>query len=410
MEKIDLPKGFLASGVSCEIKEGSNKNDLGILFSQIPSDVAGVFTTNKVKSASVLICMERVKKGIAQVIVVNSGNANACTGERGLKDALLITKEVSKLLNIPEEYVLIASTGVIGKFLPMEKILPKIPLAVKNLSPYRGMDFQKAIMTTDTKPKYICKSFSIEDKEIKITGIAKGSGMIHPNLATMLVFIITDISISSSLLKEALDYAVEESFNMISIDGDTSTNDTVLILANGMAENLKIIEKNKDYDKFKFVLKEVCIYLAKEIAKDGEGATKLIEVKVINAPNKDTAKILARSVISSNLVKSAIYGEDANWGRIMCALGYADCDFNPSKVDIYIGDILVAKDGTFAPFDEKRAKKVLSQKEVYITIDLKAGNYSAISWGCDLTEEYVKINAKYPNAISPKQTIPHIGA
>lgn len=395
MEKITLPKGFLASGISCEIKEGSKKKDFGIIFSKVPGDVVGVFTKNKVKAAPVIITMERIKSKKAQVIVANSGNANACTGKKGIEDALLISKEVSKILNVPKDYILLTSTGVIGKFLPIEKILPKISLAIENLGEEGGMDFQTAIMTTDTKPKFKSVSFFVEDKEIIITGIAKGSGMIHPNLATMLVFILTDANISSTLLEEALKDSLDDSFHMISVDRDTSTNDTVLLLANGMAENPKILNKDENYEKFRSSLKEVCIHLAKEIAGDGEGATKLIEVKVINAPDKNTAKILARSVISSNLVKSAIYGEDANWGRIMCALGYADCDFDPSKVDIYIGDILVAKDGVGISFDEERAKKILSQKEVYITVDLKDGEYSATSWGCDLTEEYVKINAKY---------------
>jgi len=396
LNNIYLPLGFLASGITCGIKDQSGKKDLGLLFSEVPGEVSGVFTKNKVKSASLLLCMERVKKGIAQAIVVNSGNANTCTGEKGYKDALLITKEISKQLNIPENYVLIASTGVIGKFLPIDKILPKISLCIKNLSPYNGMDFQEAIMTTDTKPKYICRTFNINNKDIKITGIAKGSGMIHPNLATMLVFILTDISISSSLLKESLMCAVDESFNMISVDRDMSTNDTVIILANGMAKNPKIVEKNKDYEIFKSILKEVCIYLAKEIVKDGEGATKLIEVKVVNAPIREDAKILAKSVISSNLVKTAIYGKDPNWGRIICALGYANCDFDPSKVDIYIGNIPVCKKGVGLEFDENYVREeILSKETIYITIDLNDGKYSAIAWGCDLTEEYIKINSNY---------------
>ncbi len=395
MQRINLPKGFLASGISCGIKKESNKKDFGLIFSEVPGKCAGVFTKNKVKAAPVLITMERIRNGIAQVIVANSGNANACTGDKGIKDALLISKEISKHLNIPEEYILLASTGVIGKPLPIERIISKIPFAIKKLSWNRGMDFQEAIMTTDKKPKFIYKSFLMKEKEICITGIAKGSGMIHPDLATMLSFILTDISISSSLLDKALKEAVKESFNMISVDRDTSTNDTVIILANGGSKNPEILEEDENYERFKNTLKEVCIYLAKKIAKDGEGATKIIEVKVINAYTKETARTLARSVVSSNLVKCAIYGEDANWGRILCALGYADSDFDPSKVDIYIDKILVAKDGSYVSFCEDEVSKILSGDNIRIVIDLKAGKFCATAWGCDLTEEYVKINSKY---------------
>ncbi len=395
MQRINLPKGFLASGISCGIRKESDKKDFGLIFSEVPANCAGVFTKNKVKAAPVLITMERIKNGIAQVIVANSGNANACTGDVGIRDALLISKEVSSLLNIPEEYILLASTGVIGKPLPTERIIPKIPFAIKKLSWDGGMDFQESIMTTDKKPKFIFKSFLIEDKEICITGIAKGSGMIHPDLATMLSFILTDISISSTLLDKALKEAVQESFNMISVDRDTSTNDTVIVLANGISKNPKILEEDENYERFKNTLKEVCIHLAKEIVKDGEGATKFIEVKVINAYTKKTARTLARSVVSSNLVKCAIYGEDANWGRILCALGYANSDFDPSKVDIYIDEVLVAKDGSYVSFCEDEVSKILSGDNIRILIDLKAGKFCATAWGCDLTEEYVKINAKY---------------
>ncbi|MCX7845612.1 MAG: bifunctional glutamate N-acetyltransferase/amino-acid acetyltransferase ArgJ [Dictyoglomaceae bacterium] len=395
MQRLRLPKGFLASGISCGIKEKSDKKDFGLIFSETPGSCAGVFTKNKVKAAPVLITKERVKNGIAQAIVVNSGNANACTGERGVKDALLILQEVSKHLNIPEEYILIASTGIIGKPFPTEKIISKIPLAIEKLSLDGGLDFQEAIMTTDKIPKFINKSIFIEDKEINFTGIAKGSGMIHPQLATMLSFIITDITISSFLLDKALKEVVQDTFNMISVDRDTSTNDTVLILANGKANNSNISEENENYEIFKNTLREICTHLAKEIAKDGEGATKLIEVKIINAPTKESAKILAKSVISSNLVKCAIYGQDANWGRIMCALGYTDCDFDPYKVDIYIGEIAVAKNGINIDFSEEEVSKILATDYVNISIDLKSGDHCAMAWGCDLTEEYVKINAKY---------------
>lgn len=394
MQRIKLPKGFLASGIYCGIKE-ENKKDFGIIFSEIPGSCAGVFTKNKVKAIPVLITMERIKTKTAQVIVANSGNANACTGEKGLKDALLISQEISKFLNVPEKFILLASTGVIGKPLPVEKIISKIPHAIERLSPEGGLDFQEAIMTTDKKPKFINKSIFIKEKEVNITGIAKGSGMIHPDLATMLSFILTDISISPFLLDKVLKEVVKESFNMISVDRDTSTNDTVLILANGKAENSTILEENENYERFREALLEVCTYLAKEIVKDGEGATKLIEVEVINAPTKESARILARSVISSNLVKCAIYGQDANWGRILCALGYANCEFDPFKVDIYLGEILVAQNGTYVDFCEKEVSKIFSEDYIKIRIDLKSGTYNANAWGCDLTEEYIKINAKY---------------
>ncbi|MCS7201281.1 MAG: bifunctional glutamate N-acetyltransferase/amino-acid acetyltransferase ArgJ [Dictyoglomus sp.] len=395
MEEIKLPIGFLASGIHCGIKEKSEKRDFGIVFSEIPGSCAGVFTKNKVKAVPVIITMERVKNGIAQAIVANSGSANACTGERGIKDALLISQKVSKFLNIPEEYILLASTGIIGKPLPIEKIVPKIPLAIENLSSKGGLAFQEAIMTTDKRPKFINKTIFVDNREITFTGIAKGSGMIHPQLATMLSFILTDISISSFLLDKALKEVVEETFNMISVDRDTSTNDTVLIIANGKAKNNEIIDENENYEIFKNTLKEVCIYLAKEIAKDGEGATKLIEVEVINASTKESARALAKSVVSSNLVKCAIYGQDANWGRILCALGYADSDFDPFKVDIYIGEILIVKNGNGIDFEEKEVSNLLSRNFVKIKIDLKSGDYCATAWGCDLTEEYIRINAKY---------------
>lgn len=395
MENISLPKGFLLSSINCEIKEGIKKKDLGLIYSEVPGNAFGVFTQNKVKSAPVIVSMNRIKNKIAQAIVVNSGNANACTGEQGIKDALTICKEVAKMLNIDENLVLVASTGVIGKYLPMDKILPKIPELINNLNREDIIGFEYSIMTTDKRPKIISTHFEIGGEICTITGFAKGSGMIHPNMATMLAFIISDINISQDLLELAFKEAIEDTFNMISVDGDTSTNDTVFIIANGLAKNPEIKEKDKNYENFKNQLTKVCEYLAIEIARDGEGATKLINVKVINAPDIKTAKILAKTVVSSNLVKTAIYGEDANWGRIMCALGYANCNYDPSKADIYLGDILVAKDGIYFHFDEDSAKKELSKSEITITIDLKDGNFSAQAWGCDLTEEYIQINAKY---------------
>lgn len=390
---VTAAKGFLASGIRSGCKNG--KRDLAVIYSQKPASVAGVFTQNKVKANPLIITRERVKKGIARVVVINSGNANACNGPRGMEDARSMTAEVSKLLGIAEEKVLVSSTGVIGQPMPMDKIIPGIGRAVAALSPGGGKDAAEAIMTTDTVTKETAVSLEVGGVTVTVGGMAKGSGMIHPNMATMLGFISTDAAVSPQVLQSALNYAVERTFNMITVDGDTSTNDMVLVMANGAAGGKKIEAGSEDFTLFREALLEVCTRLAVMIARDGEGATKLLEVKVINAPSEKDARLAARAVASSSLVKSAVFGKDANWGRILCAAGYSGADFNPEHVDIYIGEEQVAKDGGALNFSEERASEILSAEHVVILVDMKAGEYGATAWGCDLTYDYVKINADY---------------
>ncbi len=393
---VTAPEGFLASGVAAGIKY-KGKKDIALVYSECEAAAAGVFTTNVVKAAPVLIDMERLNAyGSARAVIINSGNANACNGERGMVDARAMAAETARLLDIPDEQVLVASTGVIGQPMPMDRIVPGIQMAVKALSRTGSQDAAEAIMTTDTFSKQCAISFELEGKKITIGGMVKGSGMIHPNMATMLGFITTDAAISPDCLKKCLVFATEKSFNMITVDGDTSTNDMVTLMANGKAANTEI----KDFEEnacrvFREALTEVCIYLAKEIARDGEGATKFIEVRVVNALTEKDARLAARSVAGSNLFKAAVFGEDANWGRIMCATGYSGAKFNPNDFDIFLGDVQVAKDGGSVEFDEARASEVLAQKNISVLIDLKEGQYEATAWGCDLTYEYVKINGSY---------------
>lgn len=390
---VTAPAGFLASGVRCGLKNG--KRDLALLYSEKPASVAGVFTQNKVKAAPVVLTRERVKGGRARAVVINSGNANACTGARGMEDARRMTAEVSKLLDIPEDGVLVSSTGVIGQPLPMDKIIPGIGRAVAELSSGGGRDAAEAIMTTDTVTKEAAVSLELGGISVTVGGMAKGSGMIHPNMATMLAFITTDAAVSPGALHPALRYAVDRSFNMITVDGDTSTNDMVLVMANGAAGGREINEGDKEFPVFREALLQVCTRLAVMIARDGEGATKLLEVKVINAPTEKDARLAARAVAASSLVKSAVFGEDANWGRILCAIGYSGADFDPGKIDIFIGDEQVARDGGALDFSEEKAAEILSAGHVTVLVDMKAGQYGATAWGCDLTYDYVKINASY---------------
>ncbi|MGB9802244.1 bifunctional glutamate N-acetyltransferase/amino-acid acetyltransferase ArgJ [Desulfofundulus sp.] len=391
---VTAPQGFLAAGVAAGVKY-KGKRDIALIFSGVPARAAGVFTTNLVKGAPVLVTMERIASGSARAVVVNSGNANTCNGEQGIRDALAMTRETARVLNIPEEDVLVASTGVIGQPMPMDRILPGIAAAARELSPRGGSDAAEAIMTTDTEPKETAVSLTLSGHTVTVGGMAKGSGMIHPNMATMLCFITTDAAVSAPCLQEMLRYAVDRSFNMISVDGDTSTNDMVLALANGLAGNPEITAENEDYRLLRDALTEVCTRLARAVARDGEGATKLLEVKVTNAASERDARLAARAVVASNLVKTAIYGQDANWGRIICAAGYSGAHFDPDRVDIYLGDIMVARDGVALPFDEEAASSVLAGREVRVLVDLKAGEYEATAWGCDLTCEYVNINASY---------------
>lgn len=390
--------GFQATGISCGLKK-SGKKDLCVIYSDTPAVAAASFTTNIVKAAPLLLNLEHLKEDTVQAIVVNSGNANACTGDQGLKDAKAMAEAVSQELNIPLQSVLVGSTGIIGVPLPMDVVTAGIKKACKELSYEGGHHAAEAIMTTDTFPKKVTVEFEINEKPIFISGIAKGSGMIHPNMATMLSFLVTNVNIEKGLLNTALKASVDDTYNMISVDGDTSTNDMVVILANGTAGNPVIREENEDYLLFKKALDFVNEELAKLIAKDGEGATKLIEVTVLNGKSLKDSKLCAKSVISSSLVKSAFFGSDANWGRILCAMGYSGGDFNPDKVDMSFessaGKEYMFKDGVGVVFSEEKAKEILSQDYIKVLIDLKDGEYNATAWGCDLTYDYVKINGAY---------------
>jgi len=397
---ITSPKGYHATGSHIGIKEC--KKDLAIIYSEVPAKVVGVFTTNLVKASSILWNQTIIQNNnSARAIVINSGNANACTGEVGDKHTELMASSLASCLEVDKNQVLVASTGVIGVPLPIDIIIT----GIKNTSKKLGNTKKDAnlaaesIMTTDTKPKQISVEFTIDNKKIRIGGIAKGSGMIHPNMATMLSFITTDINISEELLNNALKKSVDDSYNMISVDGDTSTNDLVLLLANGLGGNSEITEENEDYYLFKKALHYVNLFLAHEIVRDGEGAKKFIEVKVIGAASKKDAKLLSKSVITSNLVKTAFFGEDANWGRILAAMGYSGANFNPSGVSIKFYNsthsIMLMQDGTPLQFDEELALKILKENEITVELLLKEGNGEAIAWGCDLSYEYVRINGDY---------------
>ncbi len=390
---VTAARGFRASGVSAGIKK--NKKDLALLVSDVPASAAGVFTTNQVKAAPLLVTMPRVASGRAQAIIINSGNANACNGREGLDDARVMGSLCAQALGLPEEMVLVGSTGVIGQRLPMDKIASGIPLAVAELRTTGGDDAAEAIMTTDTVPKQASVSFTLDGSTVTLGGMAKGSGMIHPNMATMLAFITTDAAIEPEALRYAVRNAVEISFNMISVDGDTSTNDMLVVMANGLAGNKPLEPGTVGYDVFQQALDEVCIRLAKAIARDGEGATTLLEVRVVGAPTAKDARLAARAICSSNLVKAAVFGRDANWGRIICAAGYSGARFNADIFDVSLGDLLVAAGGRALAFDEARAGAILSGDPVVITVDFKQGDGSAVAWGCDLSYDYVKINASY---------------
>ena len=396
---VTCPKGFLASGIHCGVKAGTTKKDLALIYSEVPCIGTGMYTNNIVKAAPIRITKEHLSDKKAQAIICNSGNANCCTGEDGLSKAKLITEELAKELNLKSEDILIASTGVIGVPINVDAIIQGIPNLKKQLSTDGNLDAATAIMTTDTFKKECAVEFTIDNKTCRIGAIAKGSGMIEPNMGTMLSFITTDLAISPELLDEALRECVNVSYNRISVDGDTSTNDTVLILANGLAENTTITEKNENYQIFVEALKYITISMAKMLAKDGEGATKLIECTLTGAKTEEEGIIFAKSVITSSLVKTAMFGADANWGRILCALGYAGLDFIPEKVNVYfkssIGSIIVCQDGASVAFDEDIAKKILIEDEITILIEMGLGDATVTAWGCDLTYDYVKINGDY---------------
>lgn len=398
---VTAAKGFLAAGVEAGIKY-QNRKDMAMVYSKTPCRAAGVFTTNVVKAAPVLWDKEVVEsEWEAQAIVVNSGIANACTGKLGYEYCRETAGAAADALEISPQSVLICSTGVIGMQLPMEKMTEGVRMLAKAIKPGEeaGTDAAKAIMTTDTRNKQVAVKVTIGGKEVTIGGMCKGSGMIHPNMCTMLAFVTTDVNISKKLLQEALSADVQDTFNMVSVDGDTSTNDTLLVLANGQAGNHEITEKGADYDTFVKALHYVNETLAKKIAGDGEGATALFEVKVIHADNKEDAKTLAKSVITSSLTKAALFGHDANWGRILCALGYSGAKFDPEAIELYLessaGKILIFKDGMAADYSEEEATRILSCSEVTALVDMKMGEAKATAWGCDLTYDYVKINADY---------------
>jgi len=391
---VTAPEGFFAAGIACGIKK-NGKKDLAIVCSEDVAAAAGVFTTNIVKGHSLQVTMEHIKSGYATAIVINSGNANACVGEQGYRDAKEIAELTAKYLECEPENILVGSTGVIGVPLNMDLIRPAIEELVSNMSPDGGHDAQEAIMTTDTIPKEIAVEFEIQGKPVVIGAMAKGSGMIHPQMATMIGIITTDANISRGLLDKALREVVKHTFNRVSVDGDTSVCDMVVIMANGMSDNPPIINEGEDYNSFKSALNLVCTELAKLIAKDGEGATKLIEVNVEGAVTEEDAYKVVSAIAKSPLVKTAIFGEDANWGRIITAAGYSGASFNPEKVDIYLGNLMVCKNGCAVAFDENEAKKILSEKEIVISLKLKQGVYSDRMWTCDFSYDYVKINGSY---------------
>lgn len=392
---VTAPQGFLAQGVEAVIKK-TDKKDVAIIYSTHPAKAAGVFTTNIVRAACVDVDRSHLENGYAQAIVANSGNANACTGQSGWDDTLAMARLTGQLLDVDPHNVLVASTGVIGVAMPMERIEHGIRAAVAGLSRQGGANAAEAIMTTDLVSKQIAVEIEIGDHPVRIGAIAKGSGMIHPNMATMLSFITTDAVISTQCLQQMLAASTDQSFNMISVDRDTSTNDMVLILANGLAGNECIDSPNSAVGKaFQEALDYVCTSLAKKIARDGEGATRLIEVEVINADSQTVARTVARSITASNLTKAAVFGEDANWGRILAAAGYSGARFDPGQVDIYLGGVQMAADGMGLEFDEERACWELQKDPVVIRVDMKSGQERATAWGCDLTYEYVRINAAY---------------
>ncbi|WP_243291318.1 bifunctional ornithine acetyltransferase/N-acetylglutamate synthase [Bacillus sp. FJAT-47783] len=391
---IISPKGFFAGGIHAGLR--FSKKDVGVIVSEKPASCAAVYTQNHFQAAPLKVTQESIEKSNKlQAVVVNSANANACTGEQGLQDAYEMRYLVAKRLNMEENLIAVASTGVIGEFLKMDKIKYGIE-HVQFTSTYEGAaQFQEAILTTDTFQKSSCYEIEIEGKKVLIGGAAKGSGMIHPNMATMLAFVTTDANIPSPLLQKALKEVTDKTFNQITVDGDTSTNDMVLVLANGEAGHQPLTEEHPDWGLFKEGLKEVCEDLAKQIARDGEGATKLVEVNVNGAKSKEAANVIAKQIVGSSLVKTAIYGTDVNWGRIICAVGYSQADINPAHVEIFIGPYLMFKEGVPQPFSEEEAKNYLENETVTITVNLKDGTENGKAWGCDLTYDYVKINASY---------------
>ena len=390
-------KGFTANGIHCGIRKNKTKRDLALIYSEVPANAAAVYTKNLVKGAPLTVTKNNIADGRAQAVICNSGNANTCNAN-GIEVAEEMCKLLGKELGIAPTDVVVASTGVIGQPLDITPIANGIAPLVAGLGAHS--DFAcEGIMTTDTKSKEIAFEFTAGGKTCRIGGIAKGSGMIHPNMATMLVFVTTDCKISSEMLQKALSLDVEDSFNMVSVDGDTSTNDMVSVIANGLAGNQEITEENADFKAFQEALAAVTTYLCRMIAGDGEGATKLLECKVCGAKDTKTAKIVAKSVICSSLFKAAMFGADANWGRVLCAIGYSGADVDVNKVDVAFrsekGMIVVCENGAGVPFSEEKAKEILLESEIEVLVALKGGDDKATAWGCDLTYDYVKINGDY---------------
>jgi len=386
-------KGFKAAGIASGLKKNGEK-DLGLIYSEVSAKVAGVFTRNKVKAAPLHLNIDRIKSGIGQAIIVNSGNANCCTGDQGIQDAKAMARFAASELKISEDLVLVASTGVIGEPLPIEKIKDAVPKLTGLLKPEGINDFVMAIMTTDTMPKIITRQEDLGGKTFSVTGVAKGSGMICPDMATMLCFVYTDVDMAPDFLKDSLNIATERSLNRITIDGDTSTNDMVLVMANGLSG--AVIESSADKETFQSVLDDVLIGLAKQLVKDGEGATKFVEINVRGALSDADARIIADTIANSPLVKTAIFGEDANWGRVMMAVGRAGVPVDPDKIDVFFDDVLMVKNGMGCGEDtETEMTKVLKKPEFEISIDLNMGHGHASVFTCDFSIDYVKINADY---------------
>lgn len=396
---VTAAKGFKAAGVYAGVKNNPNKRDLAIIAADGAAVCGGVFTTNKFAAAPVNWDRKIVAGGKARAIVVNSGNANACTGEQGTKDAAAMAAAVGSVLNVPQDEVLVCSTGVIGVNMPMDVIEAGIPKCAAKLSVAGGKQAAEAIMTTDTCMKECAVTYEFAGKVITVGGMAKGSGMIHPNMATMLCFITTDLAIEAEALQQAVKAAADATFNMVTVDGDTSTNDSMLVLANGVAGNAPVEADGEGYAEFLAALTKVAADLAKKMAYDGEGATKLLECVVTGAKTQTDARKAAKAVVASSLVKAAFYGEDANWGRIICAAGYSGADFDTAEVNLTLksaaGDIKLMTDGAGEKFDEEVAAGILKEREIQILLSIGTGEYSATSWGCDLSHEYVNINADY---------------
>ena len=394
---MSFPKGYKATGLNCGIKK--EKSDLAVVVSEVPAATAAVYTTNLFQAAPLQVTKDNLAiEGKAQAIVVNSGVANAAMGKQGVADSQKVAEALAASYDLPVQYTIVASTGVIGMPLPVDKIVSGIEQSKAKLASLNegAALASQAIMTTDSVPKNAEAVVKLDGVDVHFWGMCKGAGMIHPNMSTMLGFVLSDAAIDTVLLQKALKDAIGDSFNMISVDGDTSTNDMVAVLANGMANNTVITdEQSEAYQAFANALKQICIDLAKQIVADGEGATRMFEVKVKNALTETDAKTIARAVTSSSLVKAAIYGRDANWGRIACAAGYSGAVFNPDLMDIYVGNLQVAQSGQGLTFDEDKALEILSKDYVEVLIDLHEGDEQAVAWGCDLTHDYVSINADY---------------